>query len=284
MTPATAELRREAARESGRLPALLAEAFTLASTVQAGGHGRRREGAGEAFWSFRPYRPGDEPRRIDWRRSARGDEVLVREREQALAATVLVWPDRRPSMRWRSAEALPTKADRATVLALALATLLGRGGERCGLLGGDRPVTGLQAGERLLEALALRGDDAKPDATLRGARRVLLSDALDPEWAEGRAFAPLSSGGDLLVRIVDPAEAAFPFTGRLVFRDPAGAAEQRLGRAEAVAQDYAAAWRAHTAAVEAAAARAGWRVIAHRTDQPAATALLALWLAVAGRG
>jgi uncharacterized protein (DUF58 family) len=248
--------------------------------VQAGGHGRRREGAGEAFWAFRPYRPGDEPRRIDWRRSARGDEVLVREREQAVAATVLAWPDRRTGMRWRSHPTLPTKAERAMVLALALATLLGRGGERCGLLGGGRPATGLQAGERFAEALSVADENAAPPPAPRGAQRVLLTDALDPAWAE-----ELSAAGDgVLVRIVDPAEAAFPYAGRTMFSDPAQRSERLLGRAEAVQAAYGERWRAHVAAVDAEARRASLRVLEHRTDQPAATALLALWRAVSGAG
>lgn len=275
----TTALRREAEREAARLPPLLAQALSLAATVQAGGHGRRREGAGEAFWSYRPYRPGDEPRRIDWRRSARGDEVLVREREQAVAATVLVWPDRRPGMRWRSSERLPTKAERATVLALALASLLGRGGERCGLLGGGRPATGLQAGERLAEALSIAPEDAGPGPASRGGTGVLLTDGLEPSVGG----VPLAGGG-VLMRIVDPAEADFPYAGGVIFADPAGVAERRLGRAQAVAPQYAAAWRAHGEALRAEAAQAGLRVIEHRTDQPAATALLALWRAVAGAG
>jgi uncharacterized protein (DUF58 family) len=219
----TTALRREAEREAARLPPLLAQALSLAATVQAGGHGRRREGAGEAFWSYRPYRPGDEPRRIDWRRSARGDEVLVREREQAVAATVLVWPDRRPGMRWRSSERLPTKAERATVLALALASLLGRGGERCGLLGGGRTATGLQACERLAEALARPGRRGAGPAS-RGGTGVLLTDGLEPSVGG----VPLAGGG-VLMRIVDPAEADFPYAGGVIFADPAGVAERRLG-------------------------------------------------------
>jgi uncharacterized protein (DUF58 family) len=236
----TTALRREAEREAARLPPLLAQALSLAATVQAGGHGRRREGAGEAFWSYRPYRPGDEPRRIDWRRSARGDEVLVREREQAVAATVLVWPDRR-----RDALALGRGAadqgGAGRVLALALATLLGRGGERCGLLGGEgRPATGLQAGDRLAEALTARGGG-------RGAGRGDAGGYAGA--ADGRlqrcsqAPSSRSGGGEgsgVLLRIEDPAEAEFPYAGRTVFADPTGLAERRLGRAEALRSDYAA--------------------------------------------
>jgi uncharacterized protein (DUF58 family) len=316
-------LRREAEGEAARLPALLAEARRLAATVQTGAHARRREGAGEAFWSYRPYRLGDEPRRIDWRRSARGDEVLIREQEEARAATVWLWPDRRPGMRWRSRPELPLKSERAVVLALALASLLGRGGERCGLLGGGaRPTTGLQATERLAQALTVGEEDETlpapaPDRTVQ----VLISDGLDhlpisdgevarsaggvaSTGAEAaastlpspvattppalRASSPSATGGrtdrGVLLRIADPAEIDFPFAGRVVFEAPGGGASRRFGRAQAVGDDYRAARAARLADVDAAAARAGLRVLEHRTDQPAALALLALWRALAGAG
>jgi uncharacterized protein (DUF58 family) len=277
-----ARLRTEAEREAARLPALLAQALPLAAAVRAGAHPRRREGAGEQFWSYRPYRPGDEPRRIDWRRSARGDEVLVREQEQARAATVLVWPDRRPGMRWRSDASLPLKSERAAVLALALASLLGRGGERVGLLGVGRPVPGVQAAERLAEALAIAPEDAPPEAIGHRGARVLITDALEPAKVWGERLAGVQSG--ILLRVHDPAEVDPPYKGRTLFAPPAGLGERLFGRAEAVREAYAGVLRAHTAEVDAAFARAGFRVLEHRTDRPAATALLALWRAVAGEG
>ena len=275
-------LQREAKDEASRLPALLAEGQRLAATVRAGAHPRKREGAGEGFWSYRPYRPGDEPRRIDWGRSARGDEVLVRETEQVRAATVLVWPDRRPGMRWRSSDAWPTKADRAVLLALALADLLGRGGERCGLLSDEaRPGTGSAACERFAEALMIASEDVEPQAAPAGVLPIWISDALEPAiiW---KARFDRSGGGGVLLRITDPAEADFPYAGRVAFAAPAGGVERLLGRAEMLRAEYVAARETHMADLELQAARSGVRGLDHRTDTPAAAALLALWRSISG--
>ena len=61
-------------------------------------HGRRRSGSGENFWQFRRFVSGEEARCIDWRRSARDDNLYVREREWEAAHTIWLWPDRSPSM------------------------------------------------------------------------------------------------------------------------------------------------------------------------------------------
>ena len=139
MKPATA-LRERAEAEAGRLPALLARADQLAGTVLLGDHGRRRAGLGDDFWQYRPAQMGDSKRMIDHRRSARGDQQFVREREWQIAQSVMLWIDQGASMRFCSEEArLPSKIERARLLGLAVAILLVRGGERVGLTGTTLP-------------------------------------------------------------------------------------------------------------------------------------------------
>ena len=99
MTPVP-HLRQRAEQEASQLPALLAHAEHLATTVLLGDHGRRRSGLGDDFWQYRPLRPGDSYRSIDWRRSAKGDTQFVREREWQIAQSVLLWVDPGASMRF----------------------------------------------------------------------------------------------------------------------------------------------------------------------------------------
>ena len=93
MTDTVTYLRRDAQLEASRFPALLARAEHLAGTVLLGEHGRRRSGMGDDFWQYRPLRSGDSYRNIDWRRSGRGDEQFVREREWQIAQSVQLWVD-----------------------------------------------------------------------------------------------------------------------------------------------------------------------------------------------
>jgi len=123
------------------LPPLMVSAQRVAATVAQGVHGRRRVGQGETFWQYRRYLPGDSVRSVDWRRSAKSDQVFVRETEWEAAQTVWLWRDTSASMRWRSRRDLPEKADRAEILLRALGLLLVGAGERIALLGESLPPT-----------------------------------------------------------------------------------------------------------------------------------------------
>src|SRR5215475_12317536 len=110
------------------MPRLILEARRVASTVIHGLHGRRRAGPGENFWQYRRFISGEPASRVDWRRSARDDNLYVREQEWEAAHTVWIWPDRSPSMLFSSPLVWETKLDRALVIAFALAEVLVEGG------------------------------------------------------------------------------------------------------------------------------------------------------------
>src|ERR1700716_3462048 len=101
------------------LPRLILEARRIAATVIHGLHGRKRAGPGENFWQYRRFVWGEPARRVDWRRSARDDHLYVREQEWEAAHTVWIWPDRSPSMTFRSKLAQEPKLERALVVAFA---------------------------------------------------------------------------------------------------------------------------------------------------------------------
>ena len=101
-------LRALSEAEAAALPDLLARAEHLAGAVLLGAHGRRRAGAGDDFWQYRPAQVGDSRRAIDYRRSAMGDTEFVREREWQIAQSVMMWVDQGASMRFASSDALPS--------------------------------------------------------------------------------------------------------------------------------------------------------------------------------
>ncbi len=129
------EALHRARQRAALLPDLLVEARRVSASVATGWHGRRRRGTGENFWQFRPFVDGEQISRIDWRRSARDDNVYLRDREWEAAQTVWLWADPSPSMLYQSGTGLVSKESRALVLVLALAELLARSGERIGYPG-----------------------------------------------------------------------------------------------------------------------------------------------------
>lgn len=284
-------LRTQDAAESlaARLPPLLVDAYRVAATVAQGVHGRRRVGTGETFWQFRGYEFGDTISRIDWRQSAKGGRVFVRENEWEAAQSVWLWRDGSPSMEYRSGPNLPLKRERSELLLLALAALLMRGGEHFALLGsGQRPRGGRPALNRIAATLL---SDGLPESGLpaveplpRYAHAVLIGDFLAPldeiKTTIG-AFATRGVKGHL-VQVLDPAEEGLPFGGRISFQGFEGEADELVPRVESVRDAYGQRLQAQRDGLSALARTAGWTFTTHRTDRPPQPALLALFSAIGG--
>ena len=287
-------LRDRAEHLASPLPPLLAAAEQAAATAALGLHGRRRAGPGESFWQFRRYQPGDPVGAIDWRQSAKSDPLYVREREWQSAQAVWLWCDRSPSMRYRSSPTLPEKGDRAALLTVALGVLLLRGGERIALLDGGsegrRPRSGRAALIHLAESLSL--PQSQPEGGFwtipppRHAGAALIGDFLAPLDDIAAAVRRLSvtGGRGHLLQILDPAEETLPFSGRVRFQGLEGEDDAVIARAEDVRDEYRNRMAAHRDGLTTIARSVGWSFTAHRTDAPAATALLSLYAAFGGGG
>lgn len=284
-----AALRQQAEALAGPLPPLLAAAEHLAASVIPGQHGRRRVGQGDEFWQYRPSHAGDEARMIDWRRSAKADDALfVREKEWQAAQSVMLWLDMGQSMDFASDAKLPTKADDARRLALALAVLLVRGGERVGLTNiGLPPRSGELQLLRLTTALAEGHDGSEYAAPeLRGApsrsRAVFLSDFMGDIAPVREALTGAADRGisGALVQILDPAEEAFPFDGRTIFESIGGTMRHETLKAGDLRGRYLERLEARKAELRALASATGWQYNVHHTGKPAAGALLWLYTAL----
>ncbi len=272
------------------LPPLLIAAERVAATVAQGVHGRRRVGTGENFWQFRPFVAGDATARIDWRRSARSDQLYLRETEWDAAQTLALWCQNDAAMAWRSDPALPTKAERAGLLALALASLALRGGERIRLLdGANANAAGITAGNATLGLLAAalgRTGPGLPQVLPPAfSQIVLFSDFLDDPTAITAWLGQLTAlpARGLLVQVLDPAETSLPYAGRVRFALPGGTLETTIARVEAVRAAYRAKLAAHQESLRRLCANAGFRLLIHQTDANPAPVLLALHQALSGQ-
>lgn len=282
-------LRHDAELLATALPPLLVAAERVAATVAQGVHGRRRVGTGDSFWQFRRYQDGDAVTAIDWRQTAKRQRAYVRQNEWEAAESVWLWRDASPSMHWQSALGGSEKAERATLLLLAVGSLLVRGGERVALLGsGARPAGGRLALDRLTQHLLLDRtvQNEAPQVELpRHAHAVFIGDFLSPLAAlelTVKHYAGQGVRGHLL-QVLDPAEMDLPYSGRTRFEGPEGEAPYTVGRVETLRPE----WRARLArrhdALKALAAQHSWTFALHRTDKSPETALLALWQALAAR-
>lgn len=271
------------------LPPLLAAAEQLAHTVMLGEHGRRRAGTGDEFWQYRAAGQGDGARMIDWRRSARTDAHFVREREWQAAQSVTLWVDGGRSMAFSGDAARAPKGDRAQLLALALAVLLLRGGERVGTAG-TPPRPGRTQVLPLAEALAAsaEGDHSAPDLALTPVhgRVVLISDFLGPldtvEEALARAVARNVRG--VILQVLDPAEEVFPYDGRTVFTSMTGGLRFETLEAGALRGAYLVRLAERKARLASLARASGWHIHTHHTGDAPQAALLWLYRAMERAG
>jgi uncharacterized protein (DUF58 family) len=285
---------RRAEALSVRLPPLLIAAERVAATVAQGVHGRRRVGQGDSFWQFRRYVAGDPIGRIDWRQSAKSgrpapDGWFIRETEWEAAQTVALWRDSSASMRWHSRGMTVEKRDRASLLLLALASLLLRGGERVLLLrDGARPIAGKSGLDRLASALESDQSEAGVPPMIRLPRHVtvvLIGDFLSPLEEIQAVIAGLAGlpARGYLLQVLDPAETDLPYDGRIRFRGVEHDGDTLIPRVEAVRGAYIDRLRAQQAGLAALCGAAGFGFGVHRTDHPPETALLTLYTALGVR-
>ena len=284
------QLRTRAEEAASVLPPLLVQAQQLAGAVLLGEHGRRRSGVGDDFWQYRPVQQGDSRRMIDHRRSARGDQQFVREREWQIAQTVHLWVDQGQSMRFASDTNLPRKIDRARLLSLAAAVLMIRGGERVGLTGGQLPPR--RGNMQILRMAQHFTDDddtpyAPPEhrALIPHARALFVSDFLGPFEELEIALTKAADRGlrGVLLQILDPSEELFPFAGRTRFEGPGNGVTHETLKASALRDRYLERLAERRDALERLCRAAGWTLGLHHTGDSAQSGLLWLYHALERR-
>ena len=202
----------------------------------AGAHASRRQGAGMEFSQYRPYQPGDDLRRLDWRLAARPDKYFIRESEVDTSLTVNLVLDASASMNHRDDNGL-TKLDYARLLLAALAYLAQQQGDAVGL--SILSPNGLQHLPARAEARQLprlyhalettQGLGTFPEAAALApltARRqraltVCVSDLYEEDGEITRLLGRLRavSGDVLLLHLVAGNELNFSYKGPVTFRD-----------------------------------------------------------------
>ena len=70
-----------AERDAAHLPDMQLRAEKAAQSIFNADHNQHKTGTGEKFWQYREYIFGDRPQDIDWRQSAKGDRIYIRQKE-----------------------------------------------------------------------------------------------------------------------------------------------------------------------------------------------------------
>jgi len=221
---------------AARLESLELVARTLVEGFLKGLHFSSAKGSSIEFAEHRPYVPGDDIRRIDWKTFGKTDRFYLKEYddESNVRATIIV--DASASM------AFPldglTKLRYGVCLAAALGYLLLLQRDAVGLavagaglreyIPPKATAQHLRGIFRRLESTQAEGATRLGDCLHQLAERaharslaVVISDFLDDPQSVLRGAAHLQHRGveTILFHVMDPVEEDFPFTGWTVFRD-----------------------------------------------------------------
>lgn len=271
------------------------QARRLTTETFAGQYRSGFRGQGLDFYEYREYTPGDEPRFIDWKVTARTGVPYVRtfreEREQVLLLAV----DTSASMSYAGAAAEDTKLEYAARIAAVLSYSAALNGDKVGLLlYGCRPhfylppAKGMKQSRRIvreiLSATADTADDTAEDIAaeiVRTQRKralvILISDFLNAP--DEQAIGKLHFRHELVpVRVADPAELSLPAAGSVRLRDPeSGELFEADLSDRALRETHEHAVSAHRAAWSSIFTRLGIDALDLRTTQDFIPALRALF-------
>ena len=266
-----------------RLAGLTLRAKRTVDGLLAGMHRSPHRGASAIFKEHRAYRPGDDPRLIDWRAYARSDRYTIKhfEHETQLRATLAL--DVSASMRWGSSDV--SKLDYAATLLAALAYVLTRQGDAVSLVCFDDAVREripARSGPAHLDYL-LRFLAAPPapgpgtrlhaslDTVLEQAGRmgvvVVASDLLDLEGDALDPIARIQARGHqtIVLHVLDPAELELPFEQPMHFEGLEGESPVEVDPT-GVRRRYRAAIDAFVESCQRRVVAAGARYLLARTD------------------
>ena len=278
------DLLRKAEDAAAGWPGLLAQAESAVAGLQAGDHRQKKPGMGERFWQFRDYSPSDRPQDIDWRQSAKGDSVFVRDKERQMPRPFTFWCDSNPGMAFKSADARETKGRMAQIICLATALLATRAHENIWLAGGDfrpgRTESTVQAMARNLMHQNLLTFNQLPYQRIpSGGMTVVAGDFLDPAENIDAVLSALTqqSPHGLFIQILDPAEMTLPYAGRVKFEGMKDALHETIDHVETVRLEYQTRIDAHVTALRDLCHRKGWHYVLHDTSAPATRAIEDIW-------
>lgn len=280
-------MRADAEALSHQLPALMLKAQQLVKTLNTGTHGRRKAGSGEDFWQFRSYNTEDAASNIDWRQSARQDQLYIRQQELETAETVWFWVDHTPNMAFKSQQALPFKLEAACVLSLATGLLLVKGGENFGAVAKEaRASHGPASFERfayeIISSPVVFENLSSLLPVRSKSRFILVSDFLYDQKDLETVFDYITGLGReaVLVHIADPIEISFPFEGRAEFKGLDSRLSVTLNKSEAVREEYLRRFESHRNWLKETSSKRGWSYCFHSTGQSAGQALSKIYFSL----
>ncbi len=240
------QLRREAENNISDLPALMIKAEKVSNNIVHGTHAQKKSGAGEKFWQFREYQDTDRPQDIDWRQSAKGDHVLIKQREWQTTQKTYLWCASGSSMDFTSDLDNYTKQDCAHIIAVSLAMLMRKSGEQIGIFGdlktGNSEEKVQNIGQMLLQQSNINSDlpDTMNFALPNHASFIGIGDFLSPIEEISQSISNISANAQngLLIQTLDFSEIELNYKGRIRFEGNGDNQYELISNVSSIRKEY----------------------------------------------
>ena len=222
--------------------------------LRTGEHRSPFHGFSAEFSQYRPYRPGDDLKYLDWKVLARTDRLYTRQFRETTNLSAMLVLDASASMAYPTAGV--SKFAYARMIAAALAYLLAQQGDAVGLMTTENgrlvylpPRGGKTHLRRLLAQLSRLSPSGSwsPSTVITRAAELLrrrgvllmLSDFYDDEAATLTELKRASRRGHeaAILQVLSKAEIEFPYTGGTEFEDLESPA-RRIVDAGGIAREY----------------------------------------------
>jgi uncharacterized protein (DUF58 family) len=262
-----------------RLAGLTLRAKRTVDGLLAGMHRSPHRGASAIFKEHRAYRPGDDPRLIDWRAYARSDRYTIKhfEHETQLRGTLAL--DISPSMHWGSGLAyVLTRQGDAVSLITFDETIRDRLPARSGPAHLDYLMRTLAEPSEPAGATALHGAlDKLIEHAGRMGLVVIASDLLDLRDDALDPVARIQARGHetIVLHVMDPAELELPYEEPMHFEGLEGEPPVEVDP-KGLRRRYREAIDDFVASCQRRVVAAGGRYFLARTDTPPEHTLLQL--------
>lgn len=265
-----------AAELSADSPKIIALSNEIANMILSGLHAKKKSGVGDDFWQYRELGTGETASRIDWRKTAKGDGIFIKEKEAQSPKRFQFWVDNSPKMHYSSQSDVPSKIETASALGIGLFRALYEIEERPEILGQNKNNV---SPNQLLSSFQRMGK-TNP-APNKVGDVFLFSDGLNEikYWQEILSKIKAKNGRLFLIIINDPSEIEFDFQGRIIFK--VEGEEIQIEDCGAIKNDYLSRIRNHFSQLSEIVKNLDGQIYFHKTNDAILPFAKTLWQNIA---
>ncbi len=278
------KLREQAEHSTLSLPALMVKSEKIADNIIHGEHAKRKSGSGEKFWQFREYDQSDRPQDIDWRQSAKGDQVFIKQKELQITRKAFLWCAGGKSMDYASKTEYFTKQESAQIITLSIALLLRKAKDQIGIFGQTQTGRSEETINKIANFLYKKPEldeylPSEHNLTLpRNAYFIGVGDFLSPIEKIESCFKSLNNQtqNSLIIQTLDPAELDLNYTGHIRFKG-IDDTQEIVNHVSSIRNEYNKRINAHIESIKSLCHFYSWNYVLHVTNNDIEDTLRDIW-------